>query len=82
MIHYGAAGAFGGQRQERRTPDADCFRKGDVWQNSIGTRFLVTHVGGGFAFLVNEKTGRTARRAWDAIGAHTGRPWVRLSCVA
>lgn len=31
MIHYGAAGVFGGPRQETREPDADCFRKGDVW---------------------------------------------------
>ena len=82
MIHYGAAGVFGGPRQEKREPDADCFRKGDVWQNSIGAVFTVEHVGGGMAFLVNTKTGRTHRRAWDAIGAHSGRPWVRVSCGA
>ena len=82
MIHHGAAGVFGGPRQERRQPDAECFRKGDVWQNSIGTQFAVEHVGGQMAFLVNLKTGRTHRRAWDAIGAHSGRPWVRLSCGA
>jgi hypothetical protein len=66
----------------KREPDADQFRVGDVWENSIGTRFTVEHVGGGMAFLVNLKTGRTHRRAWDAIGAHTGRPWVRVSCGA
>ena len=82
MIHYGAAGVFGGPRQERREPDADRFRAGDVWQNSIGTQFSVEHVGGGLAFLVNLKTGRTQRRAWDAIGAHSGRPWVRVHCGA
>lgn len=82
MIHYGAAGAFGGPQQERREPDADQFRQGDVWQNSVGTAFTVEHVGNGVALLVNEKTGRTHRREWDAIGAHGGRPWVRLSCGA
>jgi len=82
MIHYGAAGCFGGPRQERQEPDADQFRKGDVWENSIGNRFFVTHVGGKVAFLVSEKTRRTANRPWDAIGANTGRPWVRVSCVA
>lgn len=82
MIHYGAAGVFGGPRQEKQEPDADCFRKGDVWKNSIGTVFTVEYVGDGLAFLVNTKTGRTHRRAWDAIGAHSGRPWVRVSCGA
>ena len=82
MIHYGAAGVFGGPRQEKPEPDADCFRVGDVWQNSIGTRFTVNHVGGGKAILASHQTGRTSRRAWDAIGAHTGRPWVRLFCEA
>ena len=83
MIHYGAAGVFGGPRQEKCEPDADCFRVGDVWQNSVGTKFSVMSVKrGGFAHLVNEINGRASARAWDAIGAHSGRPWVRLFCEA
>jgi hypothetical protein len=82
MIHYGAAGVFGGPRQEKQEPDADQFRAGDVWENSIGTRFLVKQIRGGAAVLVNQKTGCTVHRAWDGIGAHTGRPWVRVSCGA
>lgn len=80
MIHYGASGVFGGPIQQKRELDADCFRKGDVWKNSIGTVFTVEHVRNGIALLVNTKTGRTHCRDWDAIGAHSGRPWVRLSC--
>lgn len=82
MIHYGAAGVFGGPRQEKREPDADCFRPGDVWQNSAGNPFRVSRIERGTAHLVALKTGRTHSRPWDAIGAHTGRPWVRLSCGA
>ena len=82
MIHYGAAGVFGGPRQEKREPDANCFRKGDVWQNSIGTRQRIVRVEAGVAHMVNERTGRTGARKWDDIGAHSGRPWVRLSCGA
>ena len=66
--------------EPRRIPDADCFRKNDRWENSVGTPFIVMHVAvGGDAHLVNMKTGRTHRRAWDAVGAHSGRPWVRIS---
>ena len=82
MIHYGAAGVFGGPRQERREPDADCFRVGDVWQNSRGTDFRVVRVEGRVAHMVNMTSGRTHSRPWDHIGAHTGRQWVRLSCGA
>ena len=59
-------------------PDADSFRVGDVWQNSAGSTFKVLRVERRVAHMVNERTGRTHSRAWDAIGAHTGRPWVRL----
>jgi hypothetical protein len=82
MIHYGAAGVFGGPRQERREPDADCFRVGDVWQNSRGTDFRVVRVEGRIAYMVNMTSGRTHSRPWGHIGAHTGRQWVRLSCGA
>lgn len=60
-------------------PDADCFRAGDVWLNSRGTQHRVIRVVARVAHLVNEATGRTTSRPWDAIGAHTGAPWVRVS---
>ena len=82
MIHYGAAGVFGGPRHEKREPDADQFRKGDMWANSRGTEFQVMRIDGRVAHLVSMSTGRTHARGWDAIGAHSGRPWVRLSCGA
>lgn len=62
-----------------REPDADCFRAGDVWLNSRGTPHRVVRVVARVAHLVNEATGRTTSRPWDAIGAHSGMPWVRIS---
>lgn len=64
---------------ETTEPDADCFRVGDVWENSLGTPHRVVRVEKGIAHMVNEKTGRTANRAWDDIGAHSGRCWVRIT---
>lgn len=60
-------------------PDATHFRVGDVWLNSRGTPHKVFEVWGRVASMVNMKTGRTHSRAWDAIGAHTNRPWIRES---
>lgn len=80
MIHYGPAGALGSPQQQKREPDADCFRGGDVWQSPSGVSHRVTRVERGVAYLANEASGRTTSRPWDAIGAHSGRSWVRLSC--
>lgn len=59
-------------------PDANQFRKDDVWTNSAGTRHRVVKVERRVAHLVNEKSGRTANRAWDDLGWSSGRPWVRV----
>lgn len=82
MIHIGPAGVFGApsRRKPPAEPDADCFRPGDVWLNSRGTEFRVTRVQARTAHMVNTATGRTHARPWDAIGAHSGRPWTRVSC--
>ena len=82
MIHYGAAGVLGGPRQERREPDADCFRVGDKWRSPTGLVYRIVRAGGRTVTLLNTQTGKTKNRPWDDIGAHTGRPWVRLSCGA
>ena len=63
-------------------PDADCFRPGDVWQNSRGHQYRVVRIAGGVARLVSLRTGDSLTRLWDQIGAHTGTPWVRVSCGA
>jgi hypothetical protein len=78
MIHYGAAGAFGGPRQERKEPDADCFRIGDEWRSPSGAVHRVVRSGGRTVMLLNTGTGKTQTRPWDAIGAHSSRPWVRV----
>lgn len=57
---------------------ADQFRQGDLWQNSRGTRHRVLYVRDRVAHMVNQQTGRTHSRAWDDIGIHSGRPWVRI----
>jgi hypothetical protein len=85
MIHYGAAGAFGAPRQEKREPDADCFRVGDAWESPRGFLYRVVAVAGKTAVLRAGESGdrgRIVRRAWDDIGAHTSRPWVRRFCGA
>lgn len=63
-------------------PPADQFRKGDVWNNSRGTPFLVQVIRQGVAHMVNLKTHRTYNRPWDDLGWKSGRPWVRVSCGA
>ena len=67
-------------------PDADQFRVGDVWETPRGALYRVVEVRiGGQAILragAAGERGRIVRRAWDAIGAHTASPWVRLSCAA
>ena len=82
MIHYGAAGVFGGPRQERREPDADCFRIGDEWQSPMGSVCKVVRSGGRTVTMLNLKNGKMHTRPWDAIGAHSNRPWVRVFCGA
>lgn len=86
MIHYGAAGVFGHPNPMlRREPDADQFRVGDIWETPRGFLYRVVAVENGTAILragSSGDSGKLVRRAWDAIGAHTGRPWVRVSCVA
>ena len=68
-------------------PDATHFRVGDVWASPGGALHLVV------AVRVDHKhrdrclmatlragetgSGRKSVRRWDAIGAHTNRPWVR-----
>ena len=79
MIHLGAAGAFGAPKEDREPP-AECFRVGDVRQNSRGTPHRVTHVDGGIAYMINEKTGRTYHRGRSDLGWRSGKIWVRLSC--
>ncbi|VVE18454.1 MULTISPECIES: hypothetical protein [Pandoraea] len=59
-------------------PDAAQFRVGDVWENSRGVRHRVVRVEKRVAHLVNEKTGRTANRAWDDTGWKSGRIWARV----
>ncbi len=82
MIHFGAAGVFGAPAADKaaREPEADRFREGDVWLNSQGTSHRVLRVQGRVAHLFNERTQRTVSKPWDGVGAHTGRPWVRVSC--
>ena len=81
MIHYGAAGVFGGPRYEKREPDADQFRVGDVWETSRGMRYRVIDVKrGGQAILrmgSEGERGRIVRKQWDGIGW-----WRRVSCGA
>ena len=79
MIHYGAAGVFGAPRQEQREPDADCFRIGDEWKSPKGIVYRVVRAGGQTVHLLSLSTRRLRARQWDDIGAHSGRPWVRLS---
>lgn len=64
----------------RQEPPADCFRVGDTWENSRGTRHQVLKVERGVAHMINERTQRTYNRPWDDLGWKSGRPWVRISC--
>lgn len=85
MIQIGAAGVFGGPKHEKREPDADQFRVGDVWETPRGFLYRVVAIYGRVAVLragSSGERGRLVRRAWDDIGAHSGRPWVRVSCGA
>jgi len=84
MIHYGAAGCFGGPRQDvpKREPDADCFRIGDEWRSPAGVVHRIVRSGGRTVTLLNTTNGKVQFRQWDAIGANTGRPWVRVFCGA
>ncbi len=65
---------------QTREPDADCFRAGDVWENSRGARHKVLRIERRIAYMINEGTGRTYHRAWDDLGWKSGRLWVRVSC--
>ena len=59
--------------------DADQFRAGDVWVSPRGTRYKVTRVTRRAAYLVNDETHRTVKRAYDDIGWRSSSgPWVRL----
>ncbi len=61
--------------------DADQFRTGDVWESPRGVRYTVTRVTMRVAYLVNETTRRTAKRAYDDLGwglSGSGRPWIRV----
>ena len=70
-------------------PDATHFRVGDVWMSPNGLEHLVVSVErdpkhrdrvlmatlrAGVA-----GSGRKTVRRWDAIGAYSGRPWIRQS---
>ena len=65
-------------------PDADQFRAGDRWQSPRGTIYKVVRIeykrSGSIAHMVNEKTQRTAHRAYDDLGSFesNAKPWVRL----
>ena len=59
-------------------PDATHFRVGDVWRSPVGTRYRVVS-GGRKTVALQGGAGKTARREWDAIGAHTNNPWIRES---
>ena len=70
-------------------PDATHFRVGDVWQSPAGSLHLVTDVQRDHKHRDRVLTatlragvggsGRKTVRRWDAIGAHSGSPWVRQS---
>lgn len=77
MIAIGPAG-FAQAPAASIEPPADQFRQGDLWQNSRGTPHRVLRIENRVAHMINENTGRTHSRAWDDIGVHSGRPWVRL----
>ena len=69
---------------ENETPagdaDATHFRAGDVWMSPAGKQHCVERVNKtGSAFLRRIVDGRGVWRQWDAIGAHSGRPWIRES---
>jgi hypothetical protein len=78
MMHFGAAGVFGGPRQAEREPDADRFREGEVWETSRGTLYRVVVVGpSGEATLRLGATGgrgRIVRKPCDDVGN-----WRRVS---
>jgi hypothetical protein len=38
----------------------------------------VVRSGGRTVMLLNTTSGKTQTRPWDAIGAHSSRPWVRV----
>ncbi len=70
-------------------PDADSFRKGDIWLSSRGTRYTVLDLEDGKkpgqrrqAVLRNMVTQAICRRDWDAIGSFDRSAyWVREYCA-
>jgi hypothetical protein len=68
-------------------PDATHFRVGDVWVAPGGWLHLVVSVKRDTKHRDRvlmatlragaDGSGRMSVRRWDAIGAHTGQPWVR-----
>lgn len=71
-------------------PDATHFRVGDVWMAPGGFlhRVVSVHrmsISNGSALFATLRAGsdgaggRKSVRSWDAIGAHSGRPWIRKS---